>query len=289
MIGIIAIGVAVGCVYALVAAGYSVTYRTTGVVNFAQGSYVMAAGMTTSWAISEHNVPYPIAVLIGLVVAVVIGCLVWTIATLPLWRLNAPSYVVLLATIVCSALVSNVFQLWLGSSPRSLDEWTGSSAVTIDGTRVSGQYLLVIGVAIVLLALLGVLISRTALGRRMRAVAASRETSRLIGISPDRIGLQSLALGALLGGLAGVLIAPAQFVSVDSALTYGVFGFVAAVLGGFGSLRGALIGGLVLGVIQTLVGRYLSADFETVIAFGAMLALLTVRPSGLIGAGWSES
>jgi len=142
---------------------------------------------------------------------------------------------------------------------------------------------------ILLILLCGATLRYTMLGRAMRACAASRETSELLGIVPERIGAIAFTATAALGGLGGALITPAQFTSSDAGLAYGVFGFVAAVLGGFGSLVGALIGGLLLGVIDAAVGRYISSNYQTVISFGILLALLAFRPQGIVGERWEES
>jgi len=111
----------------------------------------------------------------------------------------------------------------------------------------------------------------------------------LLGISPERIGALAFAATAALGGLGGAMITPAQFTSADIGLSYGVFGFVAAVLGGFGSLSGALVGGLILGIVNAFVGRYISSSYQTVLAFGLLLVLLTLRPQGLVGKDWEEA
>jgi len=160
------------------------------------------------------------------------------------------------------------------------------SFTQVPGGGVAGQYVFVIGATVIVLLGLAAFLRWSTLGRSMRACAASRDTSALLGISPERIGgLAMVATGAL-GGLGGILITPAQYTSWDAALVYGVFGFVAAVIGGFGSLPGALVGGVLVGLVQAFTGRYISASYETVIAFGLLLVILAVRPQGIVGAHW---
>ncbi len=288
MILILAIGIGVGCVYALVAVGYSLIYRTTGVVNFTQGSYVMLGGFSTYWFFAHARWPYPVAILGGVLVATGAGVSLWTLVVLPLWRRRSPPFIVLLATIVVGAILGNVALLVLGTTPRTLPPWIPGFGLQIGASRVDGQYVLVLAATLGLLALFGVTLRASTLGRAMRACAASRETSALLGVSPERMGAIALTATAAVGGLGGAMITPAQFTSPDAGLAYGVYGFVAAVLGGFGSLPGALAGGLLLGLIQALVGRYVSTNFETVIVFGILLVLLTVRPQGIVGADWEE-
>jgi branched-chain amino acid transport system permease protein len=286
---ILAIGVAVGCVYALVAVGYSLVYRTTGVVNFAQGSYVMLGGFSAYWFLTNARLPYAVAIVLGVAVASLAGLLLWTLIVLPLWRRRSPAFVVILATIVVGAILANVALILLGTTPRTLPPWIPRFGLGIAGNRVDGQYLVVFAATLFLMALFGAVLRFTILGKAMRACAANRDVAQLLGISAERIGAIAFTTTAAVGGLGGAMITPAQFTAPEAGLAYGVYGFVAAVLGGFGSLAGALVGGLLLGLLQALVGRYISSNFETVIVFAVLLVLLTVRPQGIIGMQWEES
>lgn len=285
----LAIGIATGCVYALVAVGYSLIHRTTGVVNFAQGSYVMVGGFETWWFFVEAGLAYPLAIAAGIVVATLVGLALWIIVVLPLWRRRSPPYVVLLSTIVFGAVVGNASLLLLGTLPQTLPPWIPGLEFEFQGNRIDGQYGLIIVATLVTLIGFGSVLRFSPLGWSMRACAASRDTSQLLGISPERIGAISFTTTAALGGLGGALITPAQFTSSEVGLAYGVFGFVAAVLGGFGSLAGALVGGLLLGLANAAVGRYVSSNYQTVIAFAVLLVLLAVRPQGIVGRHWEEA
>jgi branched-chain amino acid transport system permease protein len=286
---ILAIGIATGCVYALVAVGYSLIYRTTGVVNFAQGSYVMIGGFATWWFYTVAAFPYPVAIVAGIMVAAVIGLALWILVVLPLWRRRSPPYVVLLATIVFGAIVGNATLLLLGTFPQTLPPWIPGLVLEFQGNRIDGQYGLIVAASLLSLFAFGAILRFSSLGRAMRACAASRDTSQLLGISPERIGALCFAATAALGGFGGAMITPAQFTSSDVGLSYGVLGFVAAVLGGFGSLFGALVGGLLLGVTNAVIGRYVSSNYQTVIAFAILLVLLAVRPQGIVGRQWEEA
>jgi len=289
MILILAIGFATGCVYALIALGYSLEYRTTGVVNFSEGNYVMLGGFSTYWFLHVTRLPYLLAILAGVVVTMLCGLVLWTLIVLPLWRRRSPTYVVLLGTIVFGAILSVLALLLIGPMPQTLPHWIPGFFIALGHSRIDGQYIIVIVVTLALMVLVGLTLQYTRLGREMRACAASRDTSQLLGISPERMGMISFAVTAAIGGVAGAMITPAQFTSSDVGLSYGVFGFVAAVLGGFGSIQGALVGGLLLGVVNVLVGRYISSNYQTVIAFAMLLALLAVRPQGITGKSWEEA
>jgi branched-chain amino acid transport system permease protein len=289
MILIIAIGLATGCVYALIAVGYSLEYRTTGVVNFSEGNYVMVGGFSTYWFLTAAKLPYPVAILAGITVTMLCSLVLWYFIVLPLWRRRSPPYVVLLGTIVFGAILSILALLLLGPMPQTLPPWIPGFSLAFGDNRIDGQYVVVILLTLVLMAAIALTLQLTPIGREMRACAASRDTSELLGISPERMGALSFAATGAIGGLAGAMITPAQFTSSDVGLSYGVFGFVAAVLGGFGTMQGALVGGLLLGLVNVLVGRYISSNYQAVIAFAMLLVLLAIRPQGITGKSWEEA
>jgi len=279
-------GLALGCVYGLVALGYSLIFRTTGIVNFAQGAFVMVGGMSTWWLLDSVGLPLWLAVLGGVLVTAVAGGLLWAGVVLPLWRRGSAAFVVILATLVFGGLAEDVVEKVLGTSPETLPSWVAGRLV-VGSVSIDYQYLVVIGMTLVLLVLVLVALRSTVLGRAMRAVAADRRVASLLGISAERVGALAMVATAAVGGLAGILFAPVQYTAYSVGLDYGIFGFVAAVIGGFGSLPGALVGGLLVGVIESLVGRYVSATYEEVIALVLLLVLLVVRPRGLVGGSWA--
>jgi branched-chain amino acid transport system permease protein len=248
----------------------------------------MIGGFSTYWFHTNTNLSYPLAILAGVIVTL-LGLVLWTFIVLPLWRRRSPPYVILLGTIVYGAILSILALLILGSMPQTLPPWIPGFELEFAGSRVQGQYIIIIAVTLIMMTAVSAALRYTTLGRAMRACAASRDTSELLGISAERMGFVSFAITAALGGLAGAVITPAQFTSADVGLPYGVFGFVAAVLGGFGTMSGALVGGILLGVVNAFVGRYISSNYQTVIAFAMLLTLLAVRPQGITGRAWEES
>jgi branched-chain amino acid transport system permease protein len=245
--------------------------------------------MSTYWLLERVGLPYPLAIVGGMLITALAGWILWIFIVLPLWRRQAAAFVVILATLVFQALMQETVLHTLGTDPRTLPVWTTGLDLKIGGGTISGQYVLVLVATLLILAALGLFLRYTALGRSMRAVASGRETAELLGISPERIGALTIVVAAGLGGLGGLLIAPAQLTAFDAGLTYGVYGFVAAIAGGFGSLPGALVGGLLVGLLQALTARYVSTTFEAPIAFGVLLVLLVVRPQGLWGKRWEQA
>jgi branched-chain amino acid transport system permease protein len=280
---ILAIGIATGFVYALVAVGYSLIYRTTGIVNFAQGAFVMVGAMATYWLHQVHHIPYPLAAAGGVIIAGAVGGVLWVAVVSPLWRRKSPSVVVILATLVFGDLVANVVAKGISADPQTLPPWIPGFRVSIGGASLEGQYLIVIAVALVSIIAIAVALRRSNIGRAMRACAANTQTSQLLGIAPRRVGAAAMIFTAALAGLAGVVFTPAGYTDYASALNYGIYGFVAATIGSFGDLWGALLGGILLGVVTALAGRYISTNYELVIAFGVLLVLLVLRPQGLLG------
>ena len=283
MITTITIGLATGFVYALVAVGYSLIYRTTGIVNFAQGAFVMAGAMAAYWLYEVKDVPYPLAVVLGILAAGAVGAILWGALVLPLWRRNSAAYVVILATLVFGDLVANLTGETISNDPQTLPAWISGFRVNLGGASIDGQYVLVIVVALASIVALALALARTSLGKAMRACASNPRTSQLLGIAPVRVGALAMIGTACLGGLAGVAYAPARYIDYGSALTYGIYGFVAAIIGGFGSLWGALAGGVVLGILTALTGRYISTDYQQVIAFVILIVFLVSRPQGILG------
>lgn len=281
MLSLIVVGIAIGCIYGLIAGGFSLVYRTTGVVNFAQGSFVMLGGMVASWLLQVLHWPYVFAVLGGIAAATLVGVVLWVAVIVPLWSQKVTSYVVVLATLVFSVIVENAMLRWRGTNPVTLPPWTTSLSFQAFGVTVSSSYVLII--LAILLSFLGLtlFLKHSSPGRSMRACASNREASTLMGISPVFIGGIAMALTAALGGLGGVLITPVQYSQYNVGLTYGVFGFVAAILGGFGSLGGGVAGGILLGVMQEISSRYLSTAYSEFIAFSILIVILVVRPEGI--------
>lgn len=232
MTSVLMIGIANGCVYALVAVGYSLIYRTNGIVNFAQGCFVMLGGILTWWLLDQFSLYYPLAIVGGVLGAGIGGFVMYLLLVLPLWRRRAPPFIVILGTLAFSGLVSNVTALAVTHEPQTLPTWFGVTRFRIGDSLVDGQYLLLLGVCVPLFAAMAAVLQWTGIGRAMRACAANRDVSELLGISPERVALVTLVATGALGGLGGALITPAQFASATLApLAYGTFGFLAAILG----------------------------------------------------------
>jgi branched-chain amino acid transport system permease protein len=277
------VGVATGAVYALLAMGYTIVYRATRVVNFTSGTYVVLGGLGTYWFHSQAHIAYPAAIVLGVLLAGAFAAVFWVLIVIPLWRRESADYVILLATVLGAAIASPLTEKTLSPQAQTLPAWIPGFTLDVSGSRISGQYVFVLAMSLILLITVTLMLQRSTIGRQLRACAASREMSRLLGIHPELIGGVAMVAMGLIGGLGGAMITPASTMQPDSGLTYAVFAFVAAVFGGLGNISGAFFGGLVLGVAQAFVDRYYTASYDSLIVFGILTLILLIRPDGLIG------
>jgi branched-chain amino acid transport system permease protein len=282
MLEALIIGLSLGCIYGLVAVGFSLIYRTTGVLSFAQGAFVMVGGMTAAWLAADAGLPTGLAMLGGVAIAGAAGLVLGGAVVLPLWRRGASEYVVILGTLMFLVISENLVLNLLGSQPRSVGAITPDWTLSIAGERVQGQVVWVLLATLLIAGGLFALLGRTRLGAAMRATATDQTASRLLGISPVRIALIAFALTAVIGGIGGVLISSIQLSAYTAAQAYSVKGFLAAVLGGLGDVRGALAGGLVVGLLEGFIGVYVSTTYLDLILLGVLVAVLLLRPGGLV-------
>ena len=264
-------GVGIGCAYALTGSGLVVIYRVTRVVNFAQGSFAVLSALTVTTLLAAglpHGPAEAIAVLLGGGVGALTGLVA-------IGKPGTTPQSALIVTLGLGVLAYAIEILLWGDQPRSFGGLSGS--VTVLGARIQTHYLLIIGVTAVVLAGAAALFARTDLGRALTATAADPYAARVVGINVLRMGLLAFAVGGALGGLAGVLVTPVQQVTFDSDVALVVNGFSAAILGNLTRPALTLAGGLLLGVVQALVGGYLSTAYQTEVALLFMLAVLIAR------------
>ena len=284
MLEVLTIGLSLGCVYALVALGFSLVYRTTGVLSFAQGAFVMIGGMVGSWVVDDLGLPLGVGVLAGTAAGGLAGLVLAVFVVIPLWRRNAGPFIVILGTLVFLVVCENLTLNLLGSQPRSLPRLTPGLELRVAGQAIDGQVLWVLLATAAIGGGLYLLLMRTRYGAAMRACAVDQRTSRLLGISPTRVAIGALVLTATIGALAGALISPIQLSSYTAAQAYNVKGFLAAVLGGLGDVRGAIVGGLVVGLTEATIAVYVSSTYLDLILLGILLGVLLLRPRGVIPA-----
>lgn len=278
------IGLSLGCVYGLVAIGFTLIYATTGVINFAQGTFVMVAGVVAATASFQWQWPLAAALAAGVAAAMLAGVALAVGIVIPLWRRGASEFTTILGTLMFLVLAENVVLNVVGSGPLSVPPITGEFELRIAGKAIQSQMLWVVISLILLAIVLTLFLTRRRLGMAMRACSFDKTTSRLLGISPYRVAIVAFALSALIGGIGGVLIAPLQFTSYSIASAYSVKGFLGAVVGGLGNIKGAILGGILVGFFEAIIGTYVSSSYLDVFVLGILVAVLLIRPKGIFGA-----
>ncbi|HET9977696.1 MAG TPA: branched-chain amino acid ABC transporter permease [Burkholderiaceae bacterium] len=273
-------GIAAGSLYALVAIGLVLIYKATDIVNFAQGESV-TVGAYMGWLfVTELHLPYFLSLALVMVASALVGVVIERVAYRPL--IKSPPFTVILATLAIGLLIVNGIRLTLQDTPRTIEGALSAQPLEIGGVLITPERLGIMLVTAVVVVALTLFFRYSRLGKAMRATAQSQEAAALMGISVPGIFSKTWALGTALGGVAGMLIAP--LVGINTELG-GVLipGFVAAIVGGFTSIYGAVVGGLLVGVIENLAGVMVSSTFKRVVSFVVLIAVLMIRPSGLFG------
>jgi len=275
-------GLVTGSTYALIALGYTMVYGVLQLINFAHGEIYMVGAFTGLLLVTVAKLPFPLALLLAMGGTAVLGVTIEFIAYRPLRRSSRLS--VLISAIGMSIFVQNV-ALWIwGPSTRSFLPPFPVTTFTIAGLRTNTLDLLTLLVAVLMMVGLHLLVTRTKLGKAMRAVAQDRETAALMGINVNRTIAFTFAIGSSLAAAAGVMVGMLfNAVTPSMGVMPGLKGFVAAVLGGIGHIPGAMVGGLVLGMAEVLGVALLSSQWRDAVAFAILILVLLYRPSGLLG------
>jgi branched-chain amino acid transport system permease protein len=273
----LATGLVVGGVYALIGLGFVIVYSVTRIINFAQGEMVMLGALGTVTLVGA-GLPIPAALLATVAGVAAVGALLERVAVHPLR--HAPGLVVLIVTIGASIALRGAALLAWGTDPFALPPFTTGPPVHVLGAVVVRQGLWVLGVAGFVFLALWVFFTRTYPGAALRACAVNPRAARLMGIRVDRMSLLAFGLAAALGAVAGGVIAPITYATYDMGLMLGLKGFVAAVLGGLVSPPGAIVGGFLLGVLESLAAGLVSSGYKDAVAFMILIALCLAQVAG---------
>ncbi len=274
-------GITYGTIYAIVARGFNIIYNTTGIINFAQGEFVMLGGMI---AVTLHHIfPLPVAIFTSVIVTMIVGAL---IEILFIRWLDKPSVLrMIIITIGLSILIRETALFIWGESVKALPYFTGTevTSINIGGVFVSPQVLWVIGISGIMVALLSFFFNYTLLGRQMRACSANRDAARLCGINAKNMVTLSFMLSAAIGALGGCIVSPITYVQYDSGTPLAIKGFTVAILGGLGNSTAAVVAGMILGVLESFSIWMLPAAYKDVVSIAVLLIILFARPSGILG------
>lgn len=275
-------GVSIGCIYGLIAIGFCVIYNASGIVNFAQGAFVMLGGIVTH-TLMLHGLPMLAAALVSIAFVAVLGIVIERVVVRPLWDRNATMFVMILATLAAQIVIERATLIAVGDQPKALPVFTDLPPVRIGGIAISYQIIWVVGASLLIVVLLGLFFKTTRTGKAMRACAINREAAALQGIPVNRMLALAFALSAGLGAIAGILITPTQYTAFNVGVPFAISGFIAAIIGGFGRPLGAFLGGIMLGLAQSLAIVTFGAGLKNVAALSVLLLFLFIRPSGIFG------
>jgi len=273
-------GLTVGAVYAIVAIGFTLIYAASDVVNFAQGEFVMLGGMLSVFFLGL-GLPLAGAAALAVVITIVVGVLLQKLA---IEQARAASPVTLIIiTLGASNVLRGVASLVFDKQFHSLPAFSGSNPIAVGGATILPQSLWVLGGSIAMFVGLWLFLDKTLTGKALRASAANRFAAQLVGVNIGFILVLAFGLSAGLGAIAGILVAPITLTRYDVGALLALKGFSAAIFGGLGNPVGAVIGGLVLGVIEALAAGYVTSVYKDGVAFVALIAVLLFMPNGLLG------
>lgn len=275
-------GISLGSIYALIALGYTMVYGIIRLINFAHGDIYMVGAYAGFFATSVFKFSFIPALLFSMAAAAIIGMTIEKVAYRPLR--SAPKIAILIAAIGVSLFLEYGGMLLVSPQPRTFPAVFNAEVYNVWGLVINSQQVIILVVSLLLMVILTYVVHKTKMGKAMRAVSFDTDAARLMGIDVDRVISFTFGIGSALAAAAGVLVG-IYYNSIDPLMGImpGLKAFVAAVLGGIGSIPGAMLGGTILGVIEALVSGFWSSTFRDAVAFGILIIILLWRPTGLLG------
>lgn len=278
---VIASGLAMGCIYALVALGYAYVWNTMAIVNFAAGEFLtFSAYLFVATFTMSLGLPFWVSLPLTAIAMAALGALFSRIVFARLQRQRA--LVAIIATVGFGIFLKEMARIIYGPEPLLYESPFGDDMLDFGGIRLSMQQILIMAVVVVVMAAQYLVLRYSMIGKIMRATALDRETAALMGIPVNAVLAGTFAFSSVLAAIAGILLAPLFYVTTEMGTLVGLKGFVAMIIGGFGSVPGAIVGGVLLGVVENVGAFTISSTYKDAIAFTLLLVFLVVRPEGLI-------
>ncbi len=267
-----------GAIYALVAIGFNVIYSTTKIVNFAQGEFLMLGGII-EFLLIRQSVPIGVSLLISSIAVSFIAVLIYKIFISKTKKATELSLIIM--TIGLSITIRGIVGVLVDKNAHPVKSFLSIASVNLFNLAFSSQYIIVIFVTLILAVVLYFYFKKTLFGKIMQAVSMNQLAAKLFGIDVSFVQMTSFAISGFIGALAGAIIAPISFVQYDMGIMFGLKGFAACVVGGFGNNTGAIAGGLIIGIAESLSAGYISSSYKDLIAFLIMILVLFLKPSGI--------
>lgn len=277
-------GITIGSTYALVAIGYSLVFGVLQLINFSNGSVYMLGAYLTLIIYSAFAGNFLLALIIAMICTGIAGFMVDFIGLRKLRRDNAPKMSGLISTLGIGTIIDNSIQIWFGTETKSFPNFLDYGKITVGTTVISWTQIIILMVSFGLMVLFSFIVYKTRMGKNMRAVAQNAWAAKLMGVDVKLIISATFIISACLACVAGVMVG-SYYQTIDTTMGFsvGMKTFAAAVLGGVGSLPGAMLGGLIVGIVETIGASYISSGYRDAIAFIILILVLLVKPSGIFG------
>ena len=279
-------GLNIGSIYALIALGYTMVYGIAKLINFAHGDVIMV-GAYISFISMKFGLPWWLAVIISIVACAVLGVVMEKVAYKPLR--NASRISLLITAIGISYLLQNLFQLIFGANPQPYHAFIAFPALNLGSISIQANYYITFSVSVLLMVLLTLFVNKTTMGKAMRAVSEDEGAAKLMGINVDTTISLTFAIGCALAAIAGILYANCYpMINPTLGSLPGIKAFIAAVLGGIGSIPGAVLGAFILGMVEAMTKAYISSQLTDTIVFAILILMLVFKPAGILGKNVKE-
>ncbi|HEX7415671.1 MAG TPA: branched-chain amino acid ABC transporter permease [Smithellaceae bacterium] len=272
-------GLSNGAIYALIGLGFAIIHNATGIINFAQGEFVMLGGMLTVFFLVILNLPLVPAIVLAILISTIVGITFERLAIRPLK--NAKPLRLIIITIGASIFIRGAAMLIWGKDTHALSAFSGNDPLHIAGATILPQHLWIFAVTILIIIASRIFFNYSIVGKAMRACAYNPQAASLVGIDVKIMVLLSFVISSAIGSMAGIIIAPLTMTSYDVGIMLGLKGFCAVIIGGMSSGLGTVLGGLLLGLLEALGAGFISASYKDAIAFIILLLILFIRPEGL--------
>lgn len=279
-----------GAIYALIALGYTMVYGILRMINFAHGDFIMVGAYTLFYTVPmmvNHGMPAWLAVFVAIAACVIVGVLVERIAYKPVR--NSGSISALITALAMSLFLENLAMVLFGANPKTIPKIFDLPMIDILGAKIQVKYLLTLGIGLAIMICMTLFVRLTKIGKAMRAVPQDKEAATIIGINVDRIITMTFAIGSALAAVAALMYCSTYpRATTDMGTMMGIKAFIAAVLGGIGVIPGAMLGGMILGLIEIFVKVYIAPGWYEAITYGILIVVLLIKPSGILGKNVGE-
>ncbi len=286
MLEAIETGMVMGCIYALLALAINIIYSTTGIINFAHAEMVMLGAMFSLVLIVDEGIPFIPGVILACAMVGIVALILYYATIKPFGDRLKNSLGWLMTTLGAGIIFKNVAQLIWGTQPQAFPSIGGSELISVLGIKILPHDIWILIVTLAIAAFFMLFYDKTILGSAIRATSHSHNTTKLMGISAEKVVLICFVMSGAVAGIAGNMIAPITFAGPEMSTTIGLKGFGAAIIGGIGSSKGAFVGGLMLGVLEAISMIYITPGYRDAIAFLIMILVISIKPGGIFGVAY---